>query len=307
MTGSPSGDTPAVARQRVRRWLQRSRLDTELTQSDVAKRLGWSLSKIQRIEIGDVAVSETDLRALLDLYGVTGTELVAGLVKDARLARRERWATDPDHRKYLTTGLRHMLQFEVVATQIRSYQPLLLPGVLQTRATAEFIIAEAGRHLTADERRVRLETRMRRRKDVIERPDGPQFYLVIDESVILRNVGGVRITAEQLEDLAEVAAHPKIFIRVSPLDQSMGAIIGTLGNFMLMRLSEEDDQDDTVLYRERFNADDIDHDPEKIRPYRDAFEHLWELSLPEESSLQLIQAAAAGLRARLARLPADVT
>jgi transcriptional regulator with XRE-family HTH domain len=279
-------------------------VESELTQSEIAKRLGWSLSKIQRIEIGDVAVSETDLRALLDLYGVTSTDLVASLVKDARLARRERWTTDPDHRKYLTTGLRHMLQFEVVATQIRSYQPLLLPGVFQTRATAEFILAEAGRHLTADERRVRLETRMRRRKDVIERPDGPQFYLVIDESVILRNVGGVRITAEQLEDLAEVAAHPKIFIRVIALDQSMGAIIGTLGNFMLMRLSE-DDQDDTILYRERYNADDIDHDPEKIRPYRDAFEDLWDLSLPEEASLQLIQAAAAGLRARLARRPAD--
>lgn len=299
------GDTPAVARQRVRRWLRRARQETDLTQTDIAKKLGWSLSKVQRIESGEVAVSETDLRAVLELYRVTDDEVVTALVKDARLARRERWATDPEHRKYLSPGLRRLVQFEAVATQIRSYQPLLLPGLLQTAATAEYIINEAGSYLTADERRVRFEVRMRRRKDVIERPDGPEYFLVIDESVIQRNVGGARTTAEQLEHLAEVATRPKVNVRIVPLEEGKGATIGMLGNFVLMNLSD-DDADDSVLYRERFTADDIDHDPEKIRPYRDAFENLWKLSLPEDASLRAIRAAATALRARLDRLPAIV-
>jgi hypothetical protein len=59
--------------------------------------------------------------------------------------------------------------------------------------------------------------------------------------------------AEELEDLAEVATDRHVFIRVVPLEENKGAIIGSLGNFMLMSLSN-DDTDDSVLYRERFLA-----------------------------------------------------
>jgi transcriptional regulator with XRE-family HTH domain len=300
MTGSLGGDTPAVARERVRSGLRRARRKTDLTQTDVAKRLAWSLSKIQRIEAGETAVSETDIRALLELYGVTAADTVATFAEDARIARRERWETSPEYRKNLTPGLRRLLQFEVVATQIRSYQLLLIPGVLQTTAMADYIIGEAGGHLSAEERRVRIEVRLRRRKDIIERPDGPKYYLVIDESVISRTVGGELMMAEQLEDLANMATHPRVFVRIVPLDVSRGAIIGTLGNFVLMSLSDED-ADDSVLYRERFDADQIDHDAETIRPYREAFEDLWKLSLPEDTSLRLISYVAQGLRVRLDR------
>jgi uncharacterized protein DUF5753 len=155
----------------------------------------------------------------------------------------------------------------------------------------------------AEERRVRIEVRLSRRKDIIERPDGPKYYLVIDESVIRRTVGGDLMMAEQLEDLANTVVHPRIFVRIVPLDVSQGAIIGTLGDFVLMSLSDED-ADDSVLYRERFDADQIDQDAEAIRPYRETFEDLWKLSLPEDTSLRLISYVAQGLRVRLDRLPA---
>ena len=302
MTRSLGGDIPAVARERVRSGLRRARRQTDLKQTDVAKRLRWSLSKVQRIETGEVAVSETDIRALLDLYGVTDADTVETMAADARLARRERWTTLPEYRENLTSSLRRLLQFELVATQIRSYQSLLLPGVLQTPAMAEYIIDKAGGYLTAEQRKVRLEVRLRRRKDVIERADAPEYYVVLDESVILRTVGGVGVMAAQLLDLAEVATRPNVNVRVAPLDESEGAIIGSVGNFVLMSLSE-DDTDDSVLYRERFRADEIDHDPDKIRPFRDAFESLWQLSLPEDATLRLITAAAATLRSRADRLP----
>jgi transcriptional regulator with XRE-family HTH domain len=303
MTGSLGGDTPAVARERVRSGLRQARRKTDLTQSGVAKRLGWSLSKVQRIEIGEVAVSETDIRALLDLYGVTADDTVAAFAEDARLARRERWATNPEHRKYLPAGLRRLLQFEVAATQIRSFQSLLIPGVLQIPAMAEHILEEAGGNLSAEERRVRMEVRSSRRKTIIERAEGPDYYLVIDESVIRRTVGGDLMMAEQLEDFAEMATRLRIFIRILPLDVSRGAIIGSVGNFVLMNLSDED-AEDGVLYRERLYEDQIDHDAQVILPYREAFEDLWKLSLPEDASLRLISYVAQGLRVRLDRLPA---
>jgi transcriptional regulator with XRE-family HTH domain len=294
MTGSLDGDTPAVARERLRVGLRRARQKTDLTQTEVARQLGVSLSKIQRIEIGEVAVSETDLRALLKLYGVTESDAVTAMAADARLARRERYTTDPEYRKNLTPSLRRLLQFEAAATRIRTYQSVLLPGVLQTPAMARYILDEVGSHLTEDERRVRFEARMRRREDVIESADGPGYYLVLDESVIMRNVGGAALMAEQLDDLAETSSRPNVFVRVVPLAESKGAIIGMLGSFVLMSLSN-DDADDAVLYQERSRSDDIDHDPDKIRPYRDAFEDLWKLSLSEDATLRRIRAAAATL------------
>lgn len=302
MTNPPAGVTPAVARQRVRGQLRQARRRTDFTQTDVAERLGWSLSKVQRIENGEVAVSETDLRALLELYGVTAADVVTTLVKDARLARRERWTTRPEHRRYLTPALRQVLQFEAAATQIRSYHPHFLPGFLQTAAMAKYILDHAGRHLTEEERRVRLEVRIGRRRRIAERRDGPQYYMVIDESVIQRPVGGLAVMAEQLDDLAEVATQQHVLVRVMPLEETMGAILGSMGNFVLMSLSD-DDADDSVLYRERFDTDELDHDPEKMRPYRDAFENLWKLSLPEDATLRLIRLRADALRAQQDRPP----
>src|SRR6266511_4790410 len=97
---------PAVARQRVRRALRRARQATPMSQGAVASRLGWSLSKMQRIEGGEVGVSVTDLRALLDVYGVVEPERIERLAEDARISRRQRWVTAPEYREHLTPGLR---------------------------------------------------------------------------------------------------------------------------------------------------------------------------------------------------------
>ncbi len=245
---------------------------------------------------------------LLVLLGVTDPDAVNALVKDARLARRERWTMPAEYRKYLTPGLRQLLQFEKVATEIRTYQTFFIPGALQTPAMAECILNTAQReqgatadehHANEEERRVRFEARMLRRQQVLERTDGPAYYLLLDETALERRVAGTDVMAEQLEDLADVAARPNIFVRVIPKEDSLGAFIGAAGTFILINLS--DDANDDVLYREFLNEDSLIHDLDKIRPYRSAFERLWELSLPEDATQRLITATATALRTELDR------
>jgi transcriptional regulator with XRE-family HTH domain len=79
------GESPAVARRRVRLALKRAREALGLSQTAVARKMDWSLSKVQRIEAGDNAVSGTDLRALLDLYQVTDEEEIEQLQEEARV------------------------------------------------------------------------------------------------------------------------------------------------------------------------------------------------------------------------------
>ena len=75
MNSVPS-ESPAVARRRLRMALRKAREARDLTQADVARQLDWSLSKVNRIESGEVSISSTDLRALLGLIGIAQPERV---------------------------------------------------------------------------------------------------------------------------------------------------------------------------------------------------------------------------------------
>jgi len=294
MAATP-GRSPVVARQRVRRALRKARDETPMSQGDVAKRLGWSLSKMQRIEGGEVAVSPTDLRALLDVYGIADQDRVQRLAEDAHTSRRERYLTAPEHREHLSTGLRELMQFEQEATAIRQYQSVAYPGVLQTPAVAEAVIH---RWTSDDEaRRVRLEARMARRKQFIESVDGPDYFLVLDEAVIKRRFGGDKATAEQLEYIADLARQERLHIRVVPLDR--GADMSMLGPFQIVCL----DHDVDSVYIESHLNDAMLYDPHDIGLYRGAFEHLWDIALSESASLRLVVAEAATLRSSLDRSP----
>lgn len=289
------GGPPAVARQRVRRALRKAREGTPLSQGDVARRLGWSLSKMQRIESGEVAVSVTDLRALLDVYGVTDPDRIQRLTEGARTSRRQRYVTAPEYREHLTPGLLDLMQFEAEAVSIRAYQPLSYPGLLQTPTVADAILTAWGGTLDAEARRVRYDVRMSRRRRLTENADGPEYFFILDESVIKRHIRDPKVTAEQLEDVADVARRPNVHLRLVPL--AKGVYTPAFGAFQILRLGAEDDE--AVLYREMNLRDELVHDPDDVRFYSAAFEGLWGQSLDEDGTLAAILSEAAMLRSSL--------
>lgn len=87
---SSSGESPAVARSRVRLAVRAAREARGLTQGHVAEDLDWSLSKVNRIENGQVSVSRTDLLAMLELYGVDDQDQIddLGSVRRFRVAEQ---------------------------------------------------------------------------------------------------------------------------------------------------------------------------------------------------------------------------
>lgn len=289
-------ESPAVGRRRLRLALRRAREAKGLTQGQVADSLEWSLSKVNRIEAGDVTVSSTDLRALLALLDVIDDAVVDRMTEDARASRRRGWWDEPRYREHLTPGTLQLLQFEGEATVIRCFQPTLIPGLLQTHAYADAIFLFWSHELSEADRAVRLELRMRRRSPVLERREPPTYLLILDESVVLREVGGPKVMAEQLHELLAVASRPGITVRVMPL--AGGALMSMLGGFTIFDL---DDEENAILYRESHRLDDIVQAPETVRRHRQIFEQMWEQSLSEEASTRLIQAQAATMLAALDR------
>jgi transcriptional regulator with XRE-family HTH domain len=286
------GEPPAVARQRVRRALRQAREATSISQGDVAKELGWSLSKMQRIEGGEVGVSLTDLRALLQLYGITDEAEIERLRADARISRRQRWLISPEHRKHLSPALRQLIQFEAEATAIKAYQPVLIPGVFQTPAVAKTVLNWNNRAISDENRRVLFDVRMQRRMRTVEDREGPAYQLVLDESVIKRHIGGASVMAEQLEALLYVAELPHISVRLVPFEKSAEA--GLADAFEIVTLS--DDEDDAVLYRESYESDRIVHDPTEVLYFRKIFDQIVGVALSEEATHRRIAAEAMNLR-----------
>src|SRR5262252_1823693 len=122
---------PAVQARRLRTVLKQARLDAELTQEQAATALEWSLSKVVRIESGVVRVSTTDLRAMLDQYKITDPRRVADLLSMARAARQPRWWSK--YREFASQRYLEFVEFEQAAAETLHFQPLFIPGTLQTR------------------------------------------------------------------------------------------------------------------------------------------------------------------------------
>ena len=290
-----SPEQPAVARRRLRLALRGFRERRHETQQQVADALDWSLSKVIRIEGGEVTVSRSDVGALLEHYGVRDAKIVQPLLTDARTARRKGWWTEPHFRDHLTPATQQLVQFESVATAIRCFQPTVVPGPLQTPRYAEAIFNYWSGQLDEPTRVVRVESRTRRYAQIFERQHPAKYLLILDESVILREIGGPEVAAEQLSFLLDQQAAGRVQIRVLPLtDPAAGALIGP---FTVMDLEQES----ALIYREAWLGDEIVQTFDEVARHRRHFDRMWDDSFGESVSRDLLVARSSAVIASLGR------
>jgi transcriptional regulator with XRE-family HTH domain len=298
MTGGAmsTGEPPAVARRRVRLALRAAREASGFTQGHVAEALDWSLSKVNRIEKGDVTVSRTDLLALLEMYGVTDQGLINDLVQAARTSRQRGWWDDPHYREHLTPAMLQLLQFESEASAVRHFHPTLVPGLLQTPAYAQFVMDFWQSDMSDGDRQARYQARMRRREQALGRPGSPDYFVILDESVLYRELGGASVMIDQLRQILRYMRDPNVHIRVATFAEV--APIALLGPFTIFDLGDEEN---AVLYREGIFVDEIVSSPAVTRRHRDHFEHMWAKSLDEDATERLVESKVANLIASLDR------
>lgn len=293
-----AGASPAVARHRLRLAIREAREAKDITQRQVAQSLEWSLAKVNRIEAGDVTVSRTDLQALLQLLDVTDTNRIEELMAQARASRQRGWWDHPHFRTHLTPAVIQSLQFELDATEIRSFQPNVVPGALQTREYAWALLASSRLpDRTQEARTAFLDARLRRREHLLTRPDPPDFLVVLDESVLMREVGGPQVLSDQLYDLLDTARADRVLVRVLPFTHP-----GTYAAFGLFTIYDCGNEDVALVYRESYEADEAVIAADSIRRHRGLFEQIWEQSLSVERSIRLIEASAASMRSAADRL-----
>jgi transcriptional regulator with XRE-family HTH domain len=273
---------PAVQRRRLRAELRRARQEARLTQEQVAAAMEWSLSKIIRIEAGTVGISANDLRALLGYYRIEDPDEVADLLALARAGRERPWQSA--YRDIASPRLLQYIELEAPASVSRNFQPLVVPGLLQTEEYARIMLEQMAANLPDEGVDSLVEVRMRRQQ-LIDRDDSPLLFFILDEAATRRLVGGRDVMRRQLHRLAELAARPRITVEVVPF--SAGAHFGLQGSFVIQEFP--DPNDDDLLYQEGPQGEMISHDdPELILRYRQVFEDLRRLSLGPEGSLAFL-------------------
>lgn len=283
-----SSQSPIVQRRRLRSELRAERDRVGLTQEQVANEMDWSLSKVIRIEKGDVGISTNDLRALLRLYEVTDSDRVNGLIALARSGRKRSWWHE--YRDRLTPTFTKLIGYEAESVRIIAVSGLLIPGLLQTEDYARAIQVDCGPiKMDEDEADAMTEIRMRRQQELFEnRRPATQIEAIVDEGALRRVVGSPETTVEQLEHLAGMAERPYVDVRVVPFNA--GAYPGMFGTFTILQF--EDPITDDVMYVDELSGLLVFRDlPDETDQYWEALARIRESALSSEKSIGLIREA----------------
>ncbi|GAB3978218.1 helix-turn-helix transcriptional regulator [Actinoallomurus acanthiterrae] len=281
MPGPSSG---TVRNRRLATELRRLRERAELTGDDVAERLGWSASKVSRIENARQAPRLGDVRSLLELYGVEGTyrEQLLQLARDA--VRKGWWEAYSDA---LPEPYASYIGLEMEAEEIRQWETQVVPGLLQTEAYASAIEQWLHSIEMVPPSRVdaRVETRLAR-QSVLTRETPLRLSIVLDEATLLRRYAGTEVMREQLEHLLELAELPNLTLQVLPLD---GPHPTATGSFTLLQFPQVGGiKFHDVTYIEHLNGCSYLEEETETYRHRLTFERLSAEALGPAESMDLI-------------------
>lgn len=280
----PDHGSPSVRGRRLAAELRRLRERSGLTGDEVAQRLGWSGSKISRIELHRTGVKQDDLNKLLDLYGVGEPhrgELIALARESAQKGRLEE----------VTSGFpaefAAYVQAEAEARSVWNWEPQVVAGLLQVPEYARAVLQGWRSTFALPPGDIDRNVQARLvRQQLLTGDDPLELSVVVDESVLYRRFGDTAVMRRQLERLVEASQRPNLDLRVLPLDSSNPIATGAFSYMQFAQVHE-------VPLRDLVSVNYLDgsyylEDEAHTYRYRLTFEHLRAHALDPERSIDLI-------------------
>lgn len=278
-------NTEATIRRKILgKKLARARAARGYSVEYVAKKAGTTPSSIYRQESGYTAVKPPAIPFYAQLYGVDDPAEIERWMEWARKAKQKGpWAASgstvgPSYRDYADA--------EDLSEELRTWQPLVVPGLMQTKRYSEEIIrvderftpgsnysypGQAGEYPIEE-----LLVLRQRRKEVLERETPPRIWAVIGEAAITMPVGDTDVRREQIQHLlnmGETRANIQILVA------SSGPHSGLSGAFTIMSFDG-----DGIVFREGYGDGSFIDDEEQVRTYRARYELLQSQALSMHES-----------------------
>ncbi|MEV7340554.1 helix-turn-helix transcriptional regulator [Streptomyces sp. NPDC093544] len=279
----PAGGRPTVRSRRLGAALRRYRLFAKLDQPQAAEVIAAHQTRVSRIETGHVIARPIEIRAMLKAYGVDEPEVREKLEALAKQSNRRGWWLE--HAEHLRPDYLDHIALEDDATYIREWQPVLVPGLLQTPAYAEAIITE-GPNYVAPERVAQLVKVREGRQAKIEE-GGAVYTAILWEAVIAHPLVSVEIHREQLSAILEVGKRKSVTVQVLPF--SAGAVAGS--TYAFSSFSFESEPTVEAVTMENLRGTSVLEAPEDLAAYANAYDQLRSAAMAPDASARLIRSA----------------
>jgi transcriptional regulator with XRE-family HTH domain len=253
--GVPEGGAPdslvkagsVVGRMMLGAQLRRFREAAQVTPEDAAWRIRASRSKISRLENGRSRFKDRDVADLLELYGVSDPQVLAGMLELASQANAQDWWGK--YGDILPTWFEPYLGLEAAATRIRTFDLQWVNGLFQTEDYARAVTLIGSRRAAPGEVDRRVGIRLRR-QELLTATKPPRVWAILDEAALRRPVGGAAVMRAQVRRLIELTGLPNVTLQVVPF--RAGAHDGAGGSFTVLRFGEPDVPD--VVYIEQLTG-----------------------------------------------------
>ena len=283
LIGPAGGGGPTALRILLGAQLRRLREAKGISLAEAGEVIRASHSKISRMETGRVSFKDRDIADLLTRYGVLDEQERGALQALAHRANTAGWWHD--YSDILPAWFETYVGLEDAATQIRAYEVQFVPGLLQTEDYARAVTLLGHPDAPASEivRRVRLRMA---RQDVLSKEHPPNLWVVLDEAVLRRSVGGPDVMRGQLRHLIKAAEQPHVTIQVIPFQAGGHAAAG--GAFSILRFAEPDLPD--VVYLEQLTSALYLDKPEAVDSYLAVMERVCMEAATPAASTRVIRA-----------------
>lgn len=276
----PRRSSPTLRRRRLAAELRRLRKDSGKTREQVATFVGCSPVTITRIESAQSAPRLADTARMLECYGVTGDRRDVLMTLCAEARRRGWWH---QYSGAIPAWFEVYVGIEGEVSEVRSYQPEAIDGRLQTEGYVRALMLADVEVPSSEELDRRIAVRMKRQEEMTGE-DAPKMWVVLNEGVLRRQVGGRATMHGQLTHLLDLSRSNKVVIQV--LTYAAGAHPAMDGAFEILRFPDAADPD--VVYVQYRRGSIYLEDSADVDAYAELFDHLRARALGPDESRALI-------------------
>ncbi|MFM9611755.1 helix-turn-helix domain-containing protein [Streptomyces niveiscabiei] len=263
--------------------LKTYRQAAKMDQAQAAEVIAGHQTRVSRIETGHVSARPLEIRAMLDAYGVHDLAVRKKLEDLARNSKRRGWWLE--HAAHLRQDYLDFIALEDDATYIREWQPVLIPGLLQTPAYAEAVILSTPHYIAPERVEQLLKVREARQAKIEE--GGTSFTAIIWEAAIAHPVVGAEVHQEQLAAILEVGKRKNVTVQVLPF--SAGTVAGAISAFSSFSFESEPVVEAVTM--DNLRGTSVLEAPADLVAYANAYDELRSAALAPQASARLIRSA----------------
>lgn len=286
----PDVPSPTVRLRRLGLHLRRLREQAGLTLDEASGRMERSLSSLSKIENGRVRIQPRDLRVILDAYALDDERTRDALLTLARDARKRGWWQQ--FGDVLGAAYLDYISLEADAVAARTFETILIPGLLQTEDYARQIVGAVPPAPGTSRDIDQLVTVRMARQQVLYRNEPLQLWTIIGEAALRQVIGDREIMLAQLQRLKDVAALDNVTVQVLPY--TAGTHAGVDGPFTILEFPEFGDLD--VVHVGNLTGAIYLENEDEVRRYNLVYDHLRASALAPAESLILIDQAIDSMR-----------